>query len=89
MKATYGRFNTEAAIAANYNQYTTFQTVYRWSDPNRNGRYDPGEVNLDTNGPGALGDIRKTLGAANISWWETVVLPAIESAADARAARLL
>ena len=41
MKATYGRFNTEAAISANYNQYTTFQTVYRWSDPNHNGRYDP------------------------------------------------
>lgn len=61
MKATYGRFNTEAAIAANYNQYTTFQTVYRWSDPNRNGRYDPGEVNLDTNGP----DFISTTSAAN------------------------
>ncbi len=48
VKATYGKFNTEAAIAANYNQYTTYQTVYRWTDPNRNGRYDPGEVNLDT-----------------------------------------
>jgi hypothetical protein len=61
MKATYGRFNTEAAIAANYNQYTTFQTVYRWTDPNRNGRYDPGEVNLDTNGP----DFISTTSAAN------------------------
>ena len=48
VKATYGSFNTEAAISANYNQYTTFQTVYRWSDPNRNGRYDPGEVDLNT-----------------------------------------
>lgn len=61
VKATYGRFNTEAAIAANYNQYTTFQTVYRWTDPNRNGRYDPGEVNLDTNGP----DFLSTTSAAN------------------------
>ncbi len=61
MKATYGRFNSEAAIGANYNQYTTFQTVYRWSDPNRNGRYDRGEVNLDTNGP----DFISTTSAAN------------------------
>ena len=61
MKATYGRFNTEAAIGANYNQYTTFQTVYRWSDPNRNGRYDAGEVNLDTNGV----DFISTTSAAN------------------------
>lgn len=61
MKATYGRFNTEAAISANYNQYTTFQTVYRWSDPNRNGRFDRGEVNLDTNGP----DFISTTSAAN------------------------
>jgi len=61
MKATYGKFNSEAAIAANYNQYTTFQTVYRWTDPNRNGRFDPGEVNLDTNGS----DFISTTSAAN------------------------
>jgi outer membrane receptor protein involved in Fe transport len=61
MKATYGKFNSEAAIASNYNQYTTFQTVYRWSDPNRNGRFDAGEVNLDTNGP----DFISTTSAAN------------------------
>lgn len=61
VKATYGKFNTEAAISSNYNRYTTFQTVYRWTDPNRNGRYDPGEVNLDTNGP----DFISTSSAAN------------------------
>lgn len=61
VKATYGKFNTEAAIASSYNQYTTYQTVYRWTDPNRNGRYDPGEVNLDTNGP----DFISTTSAAN------------------------
>ncbi|MBA3271593.1 MAG: TonB-dependent receptor, partial [Acidobacteria bacterium] len=61
MKATYGKFNSEASIAANYNQYTTFQTVYRWTDPNGNGRYDPGEVDLDTNGA----DFVSTSSAAN------------------------
>ena len=61
VKATYGRFNTEAAISANYNQYTTFSTIYRWTDPIRNGRYDPGEVNLNTNGP----DFISTTSAAN------------------------
>jgi outer membrane receptor protein involved in Fe transport len=61
LKASYGKFNTEAAIAGNYNQYTTYQTVYRWTDPNRNGLYDPGEVNLDTNGP----DFISTTSAAN------------------------
>lgn len=44
---------------------------------------------LGTSGPGTLADIRRALGAANIAWRETAVLPAIESAADARAARLL
>ena len=27
------------------------QVLYRWRDPNGNGRYDAGEVNLDPNGP--------------------------------------
>jgi len=44
---------------------------------------------LDTSGAGTLSRIRTALGAANISWRETPVLPAIESAADARSARLL
>ncbi|MEO7157478.1 MAG: hypothetical protein ABI039_07960, partial [Vicinamibacterales bacterium] len=61
VKGTYGKFNTEAAIAANYNRYTTYQTVYRWTDPNRNGRYDPGEVDLNTNGL----DFISTTSAAN------------------------
>jgi len=60
-KATYGVFNSEAGIAANYNRYRTYQTVYRWTDPNRNGRFDRGEVDLDTNGP----DFISTTSAAN------------------------
>ncbi len=63
MKATYGKFNTEAAIAANYNQYTTYQNIYRWTDPDRNGRYDPGEVNLSTSGSNP--DFISTTSAAN------------------------
>jgi outer membrane receptor protein involved in Fe transport len=61
LKASYGWFNTEAAISADYNQYTIFTTDYRWHDLNRDGQYQPGEVNLDTNGP----DFISTTSAAN------------------------
>jgi outer membrane receptor protein involved in Fe transport len=61
LKASYGWFNTEAAISADYNQYTIFTTDYRWHDLNTDGRYQPGEVNLDTNGP----DFISTTSAAN------------------------
>ena len=44
---------------------------------------------LDSAGPGALGALRAALKAAGIAWRETPVLPALETAADARAARLL
>jgi len=60
-KASYGWFNTEAALAANYNQLTIFTTDYRWHDVNNDGRYQPGEVNLDTNGA----DFLSTTSAAN------------------------
>src|SRR5262249_46171593 len=43
-KASYGWFNTEGALAANYNQLTIFTTDYRWHDLNNDGRYQPGEV---------------------------------------------
>jgi hypothetical protein len=61
LKATYGWFNTEAAISADYNQYTIFTTDYRWHDVNGDGKYQTGEVNLDTNGP----DFVSTTSAAN------------------------
>ena len=60
-KATYGKFNTEAAVSADFNKYTTFTTQFRWNDANRDGRYQPGEVNLDLNGP----DFLSTGSAAN------------------------
>jgi hypothetical protein len=61
LKASYGWFNTEAAISADYNPNTIFTTDYRWRDLNRDGKYQPGEVNLDTNGP----DFISTTSAAN------------------------
>ncbi|HKB11061.1 MAG TPA: carboxypeptidase regulatory-like domain-containing protein [Vicinamibacterales bacterium] len=60
-KASYGWFNTEGALAANYNQLTIFTTDYRWHDLNNDGRYQPGEVNLNTNGA----DFLSTTSAAN------------------------
>ncbi len=61
LKASYGWFNSEAAISADYNQYTIFTTDYRWHDLNGDGKYQPGEVNLDTNGA----DFISTTSAAN------------------------
>jgi outer membrane receptor protein involved in Fe transport len=61
LKASYGWFNTEAAISADYNQYTIFTTDYRWHDLNADSKYQTGEVNLDTNGP----DFISTTSAAN------------------------
>jgi len=51
VKATYGWFNVENIISADYNLNSPSATRYRWRDLNGNRNYDPGEVNLDTNGP--------------------------------------
>jgi len=61
LKSSYAWFNTEAALSGSYNQLTIYTTDYRWNDINRDGRYQPGEVNLDTNGP----DFISTTSAAN------------------------
>jgi outer membrane receptor protein involved in Fe transport len=63
LKASYGWFNTEAAISADYNQNTIFTTDFRWHDLNRNNQYDPGEVNFDTSAAGP--DFLSTTSAAN------------------------
>ena len=63
LKASYGWFNTEAAISADYNQNTIFTTDFRWHDLNRNNKYDPGEVNFDTSATGP--DFVSTTSAAN------------------------
>jgi len=52
VKATYGWFNHVMSedFAQNYNQNARISTRYRWHDLNRNNDYDPGEVDLGTNG---------------------------------------
>jgi hypothetical protein len=60
-KATYGWFNAESILADNYNKNSSYTTRYRWRDLNGNRNYDPGEVNLDTNGP----DFISTTNTAN------------------------
>jgi hypothetical protein len=66
IKATLGKFNTSPgdSFAEFYNKNTITTTTYRWSDPNKNGDYDPGEVNLDTTCSGC-DFISITGGAAN------------------------
>jgi hypothetical protein len=63
LKATFGVYNAEMAdsFASPFNQNGEVATDYRWHDLNHNGNYDPGEVNLDTNGP----DFISITGAAN------------------------
>jgi len=71
-KASYGRYNHQLGdnFSTFYNPNTLLTTTYLWHDLNRNGDYDSGEVNLDTNGPdfvsiaGALNSI-KTSGIKN------------------------
>lgn len=63
VKATYGIYNggMSDTFAQTFNQNAVSQTVYRWRDLNGNNNYDPGEVNLDLNGP----DFISTTAAAN------------------------
>jgi hypothetical protein len=51
VKGTYGWFNVENIISADYNLNSPSSVRYRWHDLNGNRNYNPGEVNLDTNGP--------------------------------------
>ena len=53
VKASFGRFNHTPGDEFNevYNRNGVVTTTYRWRDLNANGDYDPGEVNLNTNGP--------------------------------------
>jgi hypothetical protein len=37
-----------------YNRNAASTATFRWTDPDRNGNYTPGEVNLDVNGPAFL-----------------------------------
>lgn len=52
LKATFGLYNhtPSDAFPAAYNKNAPATTTYRWRDLNGNRDYDPGEVNLDTDG---------------------------------------
>ena len=53
VKGGWGRFyspRTPGVVAA-VNPLAIERVTYRWTDPNGNRMYDPGEVNLDRNGP--------------------------------------
>src|SRR5262249_43501565 len=53
VKASWGWYNNALGddFANFYAKNTGITTTYRWRDLNTNGDYDPGEVNLDLNGP--------------------------------------
>jgi len=53
LKSTLGRYNHTPGDEFNevYNRNGVVTTTYRWRDLNGNGDYDPGEVDLNTNGP--------------------------------------
>ena len=63
VKGGYGRFNQLRELMpdlTNINQNTFGITTWDWHDLNGNRQYDPGEVNLDPNGP----DFRAITGTA-------------------------
>src|SRR5216684_871046 len=53
VKGRYGWYNHDMGdgFANAYNPNTQTNTTYRWHDLNGDKLYEPGEVNLDTNGP--------------------------------------
>lgn len=63
IKATYGRFNDDLGVsyASAYNENSLVFYRFRWRDLNGDRNYQPGEVNLDLNGP----DFLSVSGATN------------------------
>ena len=51
LKVTYGWYNPEESLASTYDRNGSYTTDYIWHDVNGDGKYQPGEVNLDLNGP--------------------------------------
>jgi len=54
VKGTVGRYNhriTAAGYISTFNQVRPQAATYVWTDPDRNGDYTPGEVDLALNGP--------------------------------------
>ena len=52
-KASFGQYNDQYrdADVGNFNGNSQSDITYRWTDPNNDHKYNPGEVNLDRNGP--------------------------------------
>jgi outer membrane receptor protein involved in Fe transport len=63
IKTTFGTYGgvMEDTFASPFNKNGAVVTTYHWHDLNGNSNYDPGEVNLDTNGT----DFISITGAAN------------------------
>jgi hypothetical protein len=57
VKGSYGMYNHDWPydFALTYNQNNVSVTQYRWHDVNRDAAYQPGEVNLNLNGPDFIG----------------------------------
>ena len=56
-KATWGKFNDDLGLreySVSFSANQPLQYNYRWHDLNGDGNYQPGEVNLDLNGPDYL-----------------------------------
>src|SRR5712664_3531413 len=54
---TWGRFNDDLGLreySVSFSANQPLQYNYRWRDLNGDGNYQPGEVNLDLNGPDYL-----------------------------------
>jgi hypothetical protein len=71
IKGTYGLYKHEYPYGwvGQFSPNYVSETRYRWTDPDRNGDYTPGEVNLDPNGP----DVLSVTGSTN-----TIVNPNLE-----------
>jgi hypothetical protein len=54
-KVSYANYANGRPSAAAYSKAGVVVATYKFTDPNGNGQYDPGEVNLDTSGPDFLG----------------------------------
>jgi hypothetical protein len=53
LKASWGKYNSTPGdnYSVTYNPHNTVVTTYFWDDPNGSGDWEPGEIDLDINGP--------------------------------------
>ena len=65
LKVSWGKYNSTPGdnFSVTYNPHNTVVTTYFWDDPNGSGDWEPGEVDLDVNGP----DFARISGGSNAS----------------------